>query len=313
MIILDFEKKIFELESKIKELQHLNSADIDVSSEVKKLHQKLEKSLTEIYLNLSPWEKVQIARHPDRPQTIDYIKALFTDFIPLSGDRTFGEDSAILSGICKFNGISVAVIGHNKGKETSDRIKNHFGMPMPEGYRKAKRIMKLADKFSMPIITFIDTSGAFPGIEAEERGQAEAIASCIEESFNVSTPIISVIIGEGGSGGAIALGVANTVMMLEHSVYSVISPEGCASILWKSSEEIKTAANVLKITAKDLLELNIIDTIIPEPIGAAHRDPNQAIEITGKTIFNELEKLKKIIDLKKHREERFLKIGRNLQ
>lgn len=313
MIILDFEKKIFELESKIKELQHLNSADIDVSSEVKKLHQKLEKSLTEIYLNLSPWEKVQIARHPDRPQTIDYIKALFTDFIPLSGDRTFGEDSAIISGICKFNGISVAVIGHNKGKETTDRIKNHFGMPMPEGYRKAKRIMKLADKFSMPIITFIDTSGAFPGIEAEERGQAEAIASCIEESFNVSAPIISVIIGEGGSGGAIALGVANTVMMLEHSVYSVISPEGCASILWKSSEEIKTAANVLKITAKDLLELNIIDTIIPEPIGAAHRDPNQAIEITGKTIFNELEKLKKIIDLKKHREERFLKIGRNLQ
>lgn len=310
MIVLDFERKIFELESKIKELQLLSSPDINVSEEVKNLQKKLQKTLQDVYSKLTPWEKVQIARHPERPQSIDYIDALITNFIPLAGDRKFGEDSSIIAGIGQFNGESVAIIGHNKGKETEERIKNNFGMPMPEGYRKAERIMSLADSFSLPIITFIDTSGAFPGIQAEERGQAEAIASCIEKSFNLSVPMISIIIGEGGSGGAIAIGVANIVLMLEYAVYSVISPEGCASILWKSSDEAVAAAEVLKLTAQDLLKMSVIDGIIKEPIGAAHRNKSEIIKSVGNELSKQLIKAKTITNPKEHREEKFLQIGR---
>lgn len=310
MIVLDFERKIFELESKIKELQLLSSPDINVSEEVKTLQKKLQKTIQDVYSKLTPWEKVQIARHPERPQSIDYIDALITNFIPLAGDRKFGEDSSIIAGIGQFNGESVAIIGHNKGKETEERIKNNFGMPMPEGYRKAERIMSLADSFSLPIITFIDTSGAFPGIQAEERGQAEAIASCIEKSFNLSVPMISIIIGEGGSGGAIAIGVANIVLMLEYAVYSVISPEGCASILWKSSDEAVAAAEVLKLTAQDLLKMSVIDGIIKEPIGAAHRNKSEIIKSVGNELSKQLIKAKTITNPREHREEKFLSMGR---
>lgn len=309
MIVLEFEKRIFEIESKIKELRHLNSNNLNVSDEVKKLEQKLEKALKELYKSLSPWEKVQIARHPERPQCIDYVNKIVTDFFPLAGDRQFGEDSAILAGIGRINGEPVVIIGHNKGKEAEERVSNHFGMPMPEGYRKAIRILELADKFSLPVITFIDTPGAFPGIEAEERGQAQAIAASIEKSFNVNVPIISVVIGEGGSGGAIAIGVSDVVLMLENSIYSVISPEGCAAILWKSSDQAQAAANVLKLTAEDLLKMGIIDEIITEPIGGAHRMPDQMITSLQSVIAKYLSKLKNANNLAKHRKSKFLKIG----
>ncbi len=311
MIILDFEKPIFELDAKIKDLKNLNTGDLSIIEDVKRLENKQKKLLKKIYSELSPWEKVLVARHQERPQTSDYIKTLIDDFIPLAGDRCFGNDLAIIAGIGRFKGMSVAVLGHEKGKETQDRIKHNFGMPHPEGYRKACRIMDIAEKFNMPLLTFIDTAGAYPGIGAEERGQAEAIARCIERSLKFKRPIVATIIGEGGSGGAVALAVANTIFMLEHSIYSVISPEGCASILYRNPEKAKDAANALKLTAQDLLHFKMIDSIIDEPIGGAHRDPATVIKSVSDRIKSALSQFSNISDLKSHRNEKFLNFCRN--
>ena len=310
MIILDFEKPIFELDAKIQELKKLNTSDLGIIEDVKRLEAKQKKLLQKIYSNLTPWQKVQVARHQERPKAVDYISALIDDFVPLAGDRLFGEDLAITAGIGRFRGMSVAVLGHEKGKNTEDRIKHNFGMPHPEGYRKAHRIMDLADKFNLPLLTFIDTAGAYPGVGAEERGQAEAIARSIERSLQFTRPIIATIIGEGGSGGAIALGVANYVMMLEHSIYSVISPEGCASILYRDPEKAEEAANALKLTAQDLMKFGVIDEIVEEPIGGAHRDPKSVIDRVGESIEAALSEMKEISDLRDHRNQKFLDIGR---
>lgn len=310
MIILDFEKPIFELDAKIQELKKLNTGDLGIIEDVKRLEAKQKKLLQKIYSSLTPWQKVQVARHQERPKTVDYINALIDDFVPLAGDRLFGDDLAITAGIGRFRGISVAVLGQEKGKNTEDRIKHNFGMPHPEGYRKARRIMDLAEKFDLPVLTFIDTAGAYPGIGAEERGQAEAIARSIEKSLQFTRPIVATIIGEGGSGGAIALGVANYVMMLEHSIYSVISPEGCASILYRDSEKAEEAANALKLTAQDLMNFGVIDEIVEEPIGGAHRDPKQVIDRVGESISVALTEMQTIPDLREHRNDKFLDIGR---
>lgn len=291
MIILEFEKPIYELESKIKELKNLNTGDLSIIDEIKRLESKQKKLLKKIYSELDPWQKVLVARHQKRPKTSDYIASLIDNFVPLAGDRLFGEDQAIIAGIGRFRDMSVAVLGHEKGKDTQDRIKHNFGMPHPEGYRKAFRIMDLADKFDMPLLTFVDTAGAYPGVGAEERGQAEAIAKCIEKSLQFSRPIISTIIGEGGSGGAVALAIANTIFMLEHSIYSVISPEGCASILYRSPDKAQEAAEALKLTAQDLLRFKMIDKVIDEPLGGAHRDPAVAIKAVGDAIKGALSTL----------------------
>ncbi|MBE6446927.1 MAG: acetyl-CoA carboxylase carboxyltransferase subunit alpha [Alphaproteobacteria bacterium] len=310
MIILDFERPIFELDAKIQELKKLNTEDLNILEEVKKLEIKQKKLLKQIYSTLSPWQKVQVARHPERPKAVDYINFLIDDFVPLAGDRLFGDDLAITAGIGKFKGRSVAVLGQEKGKNTEDRIAHNFGMPHPEGYRKACRIMDLADKFKLPLLTFIDTAGAYPGVGAEERGQAEAIARSIERSLNFSNPIIATIIGEGGSGGAIALAVANYVLMLENSIYSVISPEGCASILYRESEKAEEAANALKLTAQDLAKFHIVDEVIPEPVGGAHRNSEATIKSVGESIKAVLMKAQNITDLKEHRNNKFLNFGR---
>lgn len=310
MFVLDFEKPISELEEKIKELKSLNTGDLSILDDVKRLENKLQKMLKKIYANLTPWQKVQVARHQDRPQSSDYIKQLIDDFVPLAGDRLFGDDPAITAGIGRFCGLSVAVLGHEKGKDTEGRIKHNFGMSHPEGYRKAIRIMDLADKFKLPLLTFVDTAGAYPGVGAEERGQAEAIAKSIERSLNFKQPIVSTIIGEGGSGGAIAIATANMVFMLEHSVYSVISPEGCASILYRNAEMAKEAAEALKLTAQDLLKFKIIDGVIEEPIGGAHKNPEKAIKSVGEKIKLALLELNNISDLRTHRRTRFSAFGR---
>lgn len=310
MIILDFEKPIFELDAKIQELKKLNTGDLGIIEDVKRLEAKQKRLLQKIYSSLTPWQKVQVARHQERPKAIDYISALIDDFIPLSGDRLFGDDLAIIAGIGRFQGVSVAILGQEKGKDTEDRIKHNFGMPHPEGYRKARRIMDLADKFNLPLLTFIDTAGAYPGVGAEERGQAEAIARCIERSLQFARPIIATIIGEGGSGGAIALGVANYVMMLEHSIYSVISPEGCASILYRNPEKAEEAANALKLTAQDLIKFGVIDEEVSEPIGGAHRDAKLIINRVGEGIKSALAKMRTISDFKEHRNQKFLDFGR---
>lgn len=310
MIILDFEKPIFELDAKIQELKKLNTSDLGIIEDVKRLEAKQQKLLQKIYSSLTPWQKVQVARHQERPKSVDYISALIDDFVPLAGDRLFGEDLAITAGIGRFRGVSVAVLGHEKGKNTEDRIKHNFGMPHPEGYRKAHRIMDLADKFNLPLLTFIDTAGAYPGVGAEERGQAEAIARSIERSLQFTCPIIATIIGEGGSGGAIALGVANYVMMLEHSIYSVISPEGCASILYRDPEKAEEAANALKLTAQDLMKFGVIDEVVEEPIGGAHRDPKSVIDRVGESLESALAEMQTISDLRDHRNQKFLDIGR---
>lgn len=310
MIILDFEKPILELESKIKELKSINTGNLDIVEDIKRFEQKLKKLLKQIYKDLTPWQKVKVARHPARPQTADYVNAFISDFVPLSGDRHFGEDKAILAGIGKFDGISVAILGHQKGKDTEERIKNNFGMPNPEGYRKAYRIMELADKFKMPILSFVDTAGAYPGVGAEERGQAEAIAKCIERFVSFNQPIIATIIGEGGSGGAVALAVANCILMLEHSVYSVISPEGCASILWRSADAAEEAANALKLTSQDLLKFKVIDEVIDEPLGGAHREPNTIIKSVESRIRANLKSLLQINDFQIHRQQKFLNFGK---
>ena len=306
---LDFEKSISVLEGKIEELRNISSKDgLNIGLEVSKLEEQLENKLKKTYSQLTPWDKVKVARHPLRPHPSEIIKNVFTNWQPLAGDRGFKEDNALLGGVAKLGDVPCVVIGIEKGKTVDKRIFHNFGMVRPEGYRKAQRLINFADKFSLPVFTLIDTAGAYPGKGAEERGQAEAIASCIKTSLNAKIPIISLVTGEGGSGGAVALATANKVIMLEHSIYSVISPEGCSSILWRSSENNEQAANALKLTAQDLLELKVIDEIIPEPIGAAHRNP----ETLFNSIFNSLKlNLKQIIslsrnELKSTRNKRFL-------
>lgn len=313
-LVLDFEKNIFEIESKIESLKYLaQSEDVDISQEVFRLQQKLEKQVKSSYSNLTPWQKSQVARHPQRPHCLDYVNALIEDFTPLCGDRLFADDEAMIGGIGRFKNISVVVLGQEKGHDIESRVKYNFGMAKPEGYRKAQRLMDLADKFNMPVICFVDTSGAFPGVEAEARGQAEAIASSIQKCLQIKAPIVSVVIGEGGSGGAIAIATANRVLMLEHSIYSVISPEGCASILWRSADKVKEATEALKLTAQDLRKLGVIDEIIAEPLGGAHRDPQAAIERVGDSILKHLKELlpQSGDELKKRRTEKFLRMGRH--
>jgi acetyl-CoA carboxylase carboxyl transferase subunit alpha len=291
-VFLDFEKQVAEFEGKIEELRHISGdGDTNIAAEISKLQMKAERQLKTIYDKLSPWQKVQVARHPNRPHFKEVIKSLFSDFINLAGDRSYGEDKAISAGLARFRNQSVMIIGTEKGNTTQERLETNFGMAMPEGYRKAKRLMEMADRFNLPILTFIDTAGAYPGIGAEERGQAEAIARSIETSLSVNVPIVAVILGEGGSGGAVALATADKVLMLEHSIYSVISPEGCASILWRSSENATNAANALRLTAQDLYSLNIIDSIIKEPLGAAHRDHQTTLTSLGDAIESSLKDL----------------------
>ncbi|MEQ8229515.1 MAG: acetyl-CoA carboxylase carboxyltransferase subunit alpha [Rhodospirillales bacterium] len=311
---LDFEKPIAELEGKIEELRHLSSdGEMNIADEVGKLQTKVEKLLTTTYEKLSPWQKTQVARHHDRPHAMDYINALIDDFTPLAGDRQFAEDPAVVGGMGRFRGQSVVVIGNEKGSDTVARVRHNFGMAKPEGYRKAQRLMKLADKFKLPVITLVDTPGAYPGVEAEARGQAEAIARSIEVCFGIKVPFVSVVIGEGGSGGAIALAAANVVVMMEHAVYSVISPEGCASILWRDGELAETAAGALKLTAQDLRDLGVIDAVVTEPLGGAHREPDMAIKRVGKEIDKQLAELAALSGdaLKSTRREKFLKMGAN--
>lgn len=312
-ITLDFEKSIAELEIKLAELRQISSdGGVNISNEVKRLEEKINKLIQKIYQSLTPWQKVQVARHQERPHTSDYISALFTNFTPLAGDRNFAEDEAIIGGLAHFRGHPVVVMGHEKGKDTEQRIKHNFGMPRPEGYRKAARLMQLANRFRLPILTFVDTAGAHPAIEAEERGQSEAIARSLEVSAAVNVPILATIIGEGGSGGAVALAFANVVMMLEHSVYSVISPEGCASILWRTRDEKEKAAAALKVTAQDLKELGVIDTIIPEPLGGAQRDPQATIQTVGNALEKALKPLLTLkgADVRNKRRAKFLAMGR---
>ena len=309
---LDFEKPVAELEGKIKELHHLSDSDhLNIVDEVTRLQSKVERLLKQTYAELTPWQKTQVARHPERPHSSDYINGLIEDFTPLAGDRCFGEDRAIISGIGRFQGYSVIVIGHEKGADTSDRVTHNFGMAKPEGYRKAVRLMSLADRFRLPVITFVDTPGAYPGVGAEERGQAEAIARSIEACLNLHAPLISVIIGEGGSGGAIALASANHVIMLENAIYSVISPEGCASILWRSADKAKEAAESLRLTAQDLYKLHVIDEIVVEPVGGAHRAPKDVIKHVGETLESRLRTLANTSggELRAHRRQKFLDIS----
>jgi acetyl-CoA carboxylase carboxyl transferase subunit alpha len=311
---LDFEKPIAELEGKIAELRHLAQGDeVNIAEEVAKLQAKVERLTKQTYAKLTPWQKTMVARHPDRPHFSDYIAGLVTDFVPLAGDRAFADDKAIMGGLGRFRGRPVAVIGHEKGNDTTSRVRHNFGMAKPEGYRKAIRIMELADRFHLPVITLVDTPGAYPGIDAEARGQAEAIARGIETCLKIGVPLVCAIIGEGGSGGAIALAAGNHVIMLEHSVYSVISPEGCASILWRSGDQKEIAAEALKLTAGDLKELGIIDEIVSEPLGGAHRAKPETIERLGDSLAAALERFDNMdgAQVRKERREKFLAMGRN--
>ena len=310
---LEFEKPIAELEGKIEELRRATDAGgIDVAEEVGKLRDKAEAMLRQTYAKLTPWQKTQVARHPERPHTLDFIKGLIDEFTPLAGDRYFSEDAAILGGVGVFRGRSVMVIGQEKGSDTESRIKHNFGMARPEGYRKAMRLMEMADKFAMPVITMVDTAGAYPGIGAEERGQAEAIARSTDCCLAIGVPLISVIIGEGGSGGAVAIATANRILMLEHAIYTVASPEAAASILWRDAARAIDAATNMKITAQDLLQLKVIDTIIPEPVGGAHRDRSAMVATTGDAISKALAEFddKTPEEIRTQRHERFLAIGR---
>lgn len=312
---LDFEKPVADLEGQILELKKLseNGEAVDVADEISRLEKRSRDALREAYRALTPWQKAQVARHPDRPHCLDYVRTLFTDFTPLAGDRSFGEDNAIIGGFGRFRGEPIAVIGQEKGTDTKSRLKHNFGMARPEGYRKAVRIMELADRFAVPLVTLVDTAGAYPGIGAEERGQAEAIARSTAACLRLKSPSVSVVIGEGGSGGAIAIATANTVYMLEHSIYSVISPEGAASILWHDSTRAKDAATNMKITAQDLLDMKIIDGIITEPLGGAHRAPETVIEAAGDQIAKAFGDLAgSNMDYREHRREKFLAIGRSL-
>ena len=309
---LDFEKPVAELENKIAELRAAASGDdVDISGELRRLEAKGAEQLAGIYAALSPWQKTQVARHPLRPHFRDYVSFLCSDFMPLGGDRAFGEDEAIMGGLATMGGRRVMLIGHEKGNDTQSRIRHNFGMGKPEGYRKAIRLMELAGRFGLPVVTLVDTSGAFPGIEAEERGQAEAIARSTEACLALPVPLVAVIVGEGGSGGAVALASAERVLMFEHAVYSVISPEGCASILWRTAEKAAQAAEAMKMTAQDLLAQGVIDRIVPEPVGGAHRDPAAAAATLGEAIAEELAALDGLTPaaLRDMREERFLAIG----
>jgi len=312
---LDFEKPVADLEGKILELKKLseNGEAVDVGEEISRLEKRSREALRDVYRSLTPWQKVQVARHPDRPHFLDYLRGLFSDFTPLAGDRSFGEDKAIVGGFARFRGEPVAVLGQEKGSDTTSRLKHNFGSVRPEGYRKAVRIMELADRFKLPVITLVDTAGAYPGIGAEERGQAEAIARSTSACLALRVPSMSVVIGEGGSGGAIAIATANRVYMLEHSIYSVISPEGAASILWRDTTRSKDAATSMKITAQDLLELRIIDGIVPEPLGGAHRAPEAVVSATGEVIGQALSEFAQSNhDFREHRREKYLAIGRDL-
>ncbi|KRS19467.1 acetyl-CoA carboxylase carboxyltransferase subunit alpha [Roseovarius indicus] len=310
---LDFEKPLAEIEGKAEELRAMARAseDMDVEEEASALDKKAATMLQDLYKSLTPWRKCQVARHPERPHCRDYIRALFQEYTPLAGDRNFADDQAVMGGLARFNDRPVMVLGHEKGNDTKSRIQRNFGMARPEGYRKAIRLMEMADKFDLPVITLVDTPGAYPGKGAEERGQSEAIARATETCLQIGVPLVSVIIGEGGSGGAVAFASANRVAMLEHSVYSVISPEGCASILWKDAEKMREAAEALRLTAQDLHKLGVTDRIIPEPLGGAHRDPHKTIKSVGETIEVMLGDLSKKDRkaLVKARRDKFLSMG----
>ena len=314
---LDFEKPVAELEGKIAELKSLSSTDqaVSIDEEVDRLSARAEEALADVYKKLTPWQKTQVARHPQRPHFSDYVRTLITEWTPLAGDRKFGEDAALLAGFGRFNGQSVAILGQEKGSNTETRLKHNFGMARPEGYRKAVRIMDMADRFNIPVISFVDTSGAYPGIGAEERGQAEAIARSTEKCLELGVPNLAIIIGEGGSGGAIAIATANRVLMLEHSIYAVASPEASASILWKDAAKAQDAATNMKITAQDLLGFGVIDAIIPEPVGGAHRHPDVVMESTRGAISEFLSGFptnKGRMEIREHRREKFLAIGSSL-
>ncbi len=309
---LEFEKDIFEIEKKIEELKSIGTgAQLDMEDEIRKLERKVKRKLIRLYRNLTPWQRVQVARHPNRPYTLDYIRYMMTDFVELKGDRRFADDKAIVAGLARFEGVTVAVVGHQKGRTTKENIERNFGMPHPEGYRKALRIMKLAEKFGFPVLTFIDTPGAFPGIGAEERGQAEVIGECLYEMAKLRVPIVVSVTGEGGSGGALAISVGDKILMQENAIYAVISPEGCASILWRDSGKAHLAAEALKLTAFDLKELGVIDEIVKEPIGGAHRDHRLAASILKRAIRRNLfNLLKKDIDsLLEERYQKYRNIG----
>lgn len=309
---LEFEKPVAELEARIAELREAAAGDdVDISAELARLEAKSADLLRSTYASLTPWQKTQVARHPARPHFRDYVSLAFEEFIPLGGDRLFGDDLAIMGGFAKLGGRRVMLIGHEKGNDTQSRLKHNFGMGKPEGYRKAIRLMELAGRFGLPVVTLVDTSGAFPGVEAEERGQAEAIARSTEACLALPVPMVAAIVGEGGSGGAVAMASAERVLMFEHAVYSVISPEGCASILWRTAEKAPQAAEAMKMTAQDLAELGVIDRIVPEPVGGAHRDPKAAAETLGSVLSEELDALvaKNPKQLRRLREDRFLSIG----
>ena len=310
---LEFEKELAEIENKVSELRSISERNnkLDTNNEAKLLDEKASKLLKDIYEQLTPWQKCLVARHQDRPHCLDYVKNMFSEFIPLAGDRNFAEDNAIIGGLARLEGRPIVIIGHEKGNDTKSRIKRNFGMARPEGYRKAIRLMDLANRFKIPVITLIDTPGAYPGKGAEERGQAEAIARSTEQCLNLEVPLISVIIGEGGSGGAVALASANLVIMLEHSIYSVISPEGCASILWKNPNMMREAAEALKLTSTDLKALGVVDSIIEEPIGGAQRDPRKIFEKVKISLTESINKLSKMSgkELRENRRDKFLEIG----
>ena len=311
---LDFEKPVAELEGKVQELRRMAAEDatMQIDDEVARLEARASQLLSDAYAKLTPWQKTQVARHPNRPHFSDYVTALIDDFTPLAGDRAFGEDHAVEGGLGRLNGRRVVVIGQEKGSDTQSRVKHNFGMANPEGYRKAVRLMSLAERFDMPVVTLADTSGAYPGKDAEARGQAEAIARCIDRCLSLRVPLVSVIIGEGMSGGAVAIAAANRVLMLEHSIYAVISPEGCSSILWRSSDKAQDAAAAMRITAQDLLSIGVVDRVLPEPVGGAHRAPEQVIAETGQAIAEELAALDGLSgdSLVAQRREKFLKMGR---
>ncbi|HTZ37108.1 MAG TPA: acetyl-CoA carboxylase carboxyltransferase subunit alpha [Stellaceae bacterium] len=312
---LDFERPIAELEGKIEELRHLSTQNgLNIAEEVGRLAGQADRLLRQTYARLTPWQKVLVARHPERPHCRDYLAGLVEDLVPLAGDRGFGEDHAVLGGLARFRGRSVVVLGTEKGADTEARVRHNFGMARPEGYRKARRLMRLAEHFQLPLLTFVDTAGAYPGIDAEARGQSEAIAGAIEVCLDLRVPVIATVIGEGGSGGAIALAAGNMVLMLEHAIYSVISPEGCASILWRNAENAQEAAEALRLTAQDMLRLGVIDQIVPEPLGGAHRAPQEAIARLGEALDAALRQCGGVDGdtLRRRRREKFLAMGSNL-
>jgi acetyl-CoA carboxylase carboxyl transferase subunit alpha len=309
---LDFEKPIAELEARVAELRETASAgELNIETEIERLEERAGRLLRETYAKLTPWQKTQVARHPERPHFKDYVAALVEDFVPLAGDRHFGEDQAIVGGFGRFGGRKVMLIGHEKGDDTASRLKHNFGMARPEGYRKAIRLMEIADRFNLPVVTLVDTPGAFPGVQAEERGQAEAIARATEQCLALGVPLVAAVVGEGGSGGAIAIAAANRVLMLENSVYSVISPEGCASILWRTAEKAADAAEAMRITAADLQQFGLVERVVPEPVGGAHRHPSEGIEMLGAAISEELDALVLLSrdEVRSQRRAKFLEVG----